>query len=69
MFVRGIAADEKNGAGGCDVAQAGGFARGARKGAREGWIVGGALVINVVGLEYSARELLQKIVFFVGGAG
>ncbi len=68
MLVGGIAADEKDGAGGSDVAQAGGFAGVAGEGAGEGRVVGGALVIDVVGAENRAREFLQQVILFVGGA-
>ena len=68
MLVSGIAADEQDGAGGSDVAQAGGFAGVTREGAGEGCVVGGALVVDVVGVENRAREFLQQVVFFVGGA-
>ncbi len=69
MLVGGIAADEEDGAGGGDVAQAGGFAAGvAGEGAGKGCVIGGALVVDVVGAENGARELLQQVVFFVGGA-
>ena len=68
MLVGGIAADEQNGAGGGDVAQAGGFAWVPGEGAGEGCVVGGALVVDIVGVENGAREFLQQVIFFVGGA-
>ena len=59
VLLRGIAADEKDGGSGGNVAQAGGFAwaapgRGpvrAGKGAGKGCVVGGARVVDVVGLQ------------------
>ena len=68
MLVGGIAADEQDGAGGSDVAQAGGFAGMACERAGEGGVVGGALVVDVVGAENGAREFLQQVILFVGGA-
>ena len=67
MLFGGIAADEKNGRSGGDVAQAGGLAVVAGEGAGKGGEVGGALVVDVVGLENRACEFLQEIVLFVGG--
>ena len=40
----------------------------ALEGGGEGWVVGGAVVVDVVGAEDGARELLQQVGFFVGGA-
>src|SRR5580704_4106765 len=40
----------------------------AGEGAGKGGVVSGAVVIDVVGAEHGAREFLQKVVFFVGGA-
>ena len=51
-----------------DVAQAGSFARMPGERAGEGGVVGCALVVNVVGDENRARELLQQVILFVGGA-
>ena len=68
MLFGGIAADEQDAPARGDVAQAGGFARMAGEGAGKGRVVGGALVVDVVGAEHRARELLQQVVLFVGGA-
>ncbi len=35
---------------------------------REGYIIGGAVVVDVVGAEHRARELLQQVGLFVGEA-
>ena len=53
---------------GCDVAQAGGLSVMAGEGAGKGGVVRGALVVDVVGAENGAREFLQQVVLFVGGA-
>ncbi len=37
-------------------------------GARERRKIGGAMVVDVIGAEHGARELLQQVVLFVGGA-
>ena len=55
MLVGRIAADEQNGAGGSDVAQAGGLAGVSGECAGEGRVVCGALVIDVVGAESTVR--------------
>ena len=68
MLFGWIAADKQNRRSGSDVAQAGGLAGASSKGAGEGCVVGGACVVDVVGFEHRARELLQQVVFFVGGA-
>ena len=68
MLVGRIAADEQDGGARGDVAQAGGFAVVAGERAGEGGIVGGALVVDVVGAEHGAREFLQQVILFVGGA-
>ena len=66
MLVSRVAADEEDCAGRRDVAQAGGFAGMAAKGARKGCVIGRALVVDVVGAKNRARKLLQQVVFFVG---
>ena len=68
MLLRGIAADEKNGAGRSDVAQARGLSATSGESAGKGCVIGAALVVDVVGLEHRARELLQQVILFVGGA-
>ena len=67
MLVGGIAADEQDGWGGCDVAEAGGLVLVSGEGAGEGCVVGVALVVNVVGVEDRARKFLQQVILFVGG--
>ena len=67
MLVRRIAADQQNCRRTGDVAQACGVALMSGQGSRKCDVVRRALVIDVVGLEHGASELLQQVIFFVGG--
>src|SRR6266567_5786149 len=68
MLVGGIAANEQGGRGCRCIAKTGDYSLMTGYGAGEGRVVRGALVVDVVGLKHGARELLEEIIFFVGGA-
>ncbi len=64
----GVAAENHDGRGGEGIAQGGRAVRLAGEGLREGDVVGGAVVVDVVGAENRARELLEEVGLFVGDA-
>ncbi len=68
MLLGGIIAQHQDGRRGHGFAQRSGAVLVAGDGAGEGGVVGGAVMIDVVGPEHRAGELLQEVVFFVGGA-
>src|SRR5581483_7799671 len=68
MLLSGIVADHEYRLGRADVAHAGRTTSCAGKRSDEAGIIGGAVMIDVVGAEHAARELLQQIVLFVSGA-
>src|SRR5579872_15656 len=50
------------------IPHAGGRVYFARERGRKSWEVSGTVMINIVGLQHDASELLQQIVLFVGRA-
>ena len=68
MLFSGIVSDQQN----CrrieHVAHAGGGSRLVLQGRGKSREVGGAVMVDIVGLQHHAREFLQQVVFFVGGA-
>ena len=67
MLIGRIAADKQDGRCLCCIAKAGGPASVSRQRAGKSCVIGCALVIDAVGLENGAGELLQEIVLLVGG--
>ena len=67
-LVGGIAAEEHDGGGGLGVALGGGEVSAAGECGGEGGVVGGAMVVDVVGVEDGARELLEEVGLFIGEA-
>jgi hypothetical protein len=67
MLFSRIAADEQDGGSVGNVTEAGGAIVAAGKRVRKGRIVGGALMVDIVGTQNCARELLQQVILFVRG--
>ena len=68
MALCGIIADQQDGRSAGDVTHGGRGVFFSGDGAGKAGKIGCAVVINVVGAQHRSRELLQKIIFFVGGA-
>src|SRR5690242_18789399 len=68
MLFGGIVPNQQNGWRMEYVTHAGGGSRFALKRRSQGREVGGAVMVDVVGLQYHARELLQQVILFVGSA-
>ena len=67
-LICGIAAYKEDGWGGLGIAQGGGAAFGSGEGLGEGYVVCCAMVVDVVGAEDRAGELLEEVGLFVGDA-
>ena len=68
ILVRRVAAEDHDGGGGLVVLLGRGAAGVAGHDLVEGGVVGGAVVVDVVGAEDGPSELLEEVVFLVGGA-
>ena len=68
MLLRRIISDQQNRRRVVHIAHGRGGVRLCRKRRSKSREVGGAVMIDVVGPQHHAREFLQQIIFFVGGA-
>jgi len=68
MLLRRIIPNQQNRRGAEYIPHAGGCVGFSRQRGRKSWEVSRAVMINVVGLQHDASELLQQVVFFVGRA-
>ena len=68
MLLGGIVAQQQDGRRGHGIAQRSGAVLLSRDRAGEGGVVGGAVMIDVVGSQHRPGQLLQQVVFLVGGA-
>jgi hypothetical protein len=68
MLIRRIVADQQNRGRVQHVAHGSRSSRLAVERRRQGRVVGGAVMIDVVGLEHDAGKFRKQIIFFVGGA-
>ena len=68
MLIRRVVADEQQRRRRQHLAHARRGVRVSEKRVYERWVVGRAVVVDVIGAQHQARKLLQKIIFLIGGS-